>query len=118
MECQRRNLLVDIWVYRSPVAFVFAHEPAYSGHSAREIVWLCGLQRLLLTGRAQQSTFHQYAMERLKIAFRFNDAPADECLFKPLCCGKRPEQPLRLSPLPPATEQLDRTTCAAGFREH
>src|SRR5438034_1235625 len=31
----------------------------------------------LLTGRAQQSTFHQFAMERLKIAFRFDDAPVD-----------------------------------------
>lgn len=59
---------------RSPF---FAHEPAYSGHGAREIVWLCGLQRLLLTGRAQQSTFHQFAMECLKIAFRFDYAPVD-----------------------------------------
>jgi hypothetical protein len=62
---------------RSPLALPFAHEPAYSGHSARKIVRLCGLQRLLLTGRAQQSTFHQFAMERLKIAFRFDYAPVD-----------------------------------------
>jgi hypothetical protein len=69
---------------RSPLALAFVHEPAYSGHSARKIVRLCGLQRLLLTGRAQQSTFHQFAMERLKIAFRFDYAPVDQCLFKPL----------------------------------
>ena len=29
---------------RSPLAFPFAHEPAYSGHSAGKIVRLCGLQ--------------------------------------------------------------------------
>src|SRR5262249_23263522 len=55
----------------------FAHEPTYSGHSARKIIRLCGSQRLLLTGRAQQSTFDQFAMERLKIAFRLDDAPVD-----------------------------------------
>ena len=60
-----------------PLALPFAHEPTYSGHSARKIIRLCGLQRFLLTGRAQQSTFHQFAMERLKIAFRLDDAPVD-----------------------------------------